>query len=332
MLRTAPPKLAQIQAPDRASAWTASSTSSAGSSSPTSRASPRSTTTSSRSAASSSAPACSCSAARWAARPTPEAETLAAVVELIHLATLVHDDAVDHSVLRRGMPTVNAMWSHQVAIIMGDYLYSRSVAELARLGDIEPVRVLAAASNAMSVGEMRQLASCDALAFGEARLLPAHRVQDRLAHLRRLRARRPHRRARAPRAACAASAASSAWPSRSSTTSSTTPPTRRSTGKPAGPRPARAQGHPAAHRASSPPLRRRDARGRRRSSPTPSPATRRSPRVVSLVREHGGLDYAKGEGARVRPERRRRPWRVCRTGPRCGALRDSIAYAVERRR
>jgi octaprenyl-diphosphate synthase len=98
---------------------------------------------------------------------TPEAETLAAVVELIHLATLVHDDAVDHSVLRRGMPTVNALWSHQVSIIMGDFLYSRSIGELARLGSIEPVRILAAASNAMSVGEMRQLASCDALDFGE---------------------------------------------------------------------------------------------------------------------------------------------------------------------
>ena len=100
-------------------------------------------------------------------RPRPEADALAAVVELVHLATLVHDDAVDHSVLRRGMPTVNAMWSHQVAIIMGDFLYSRSVSELGRLGDVEPVRILAAASNAMSVGELRQLASCDALDFGE---------------------------------------------------------------------------------------------------------------------------------------------------------------------
>jgi octaprenyl-diphosphate synthase len=101
-------------------------------------------------------------------RPTAEAEALAAVVELVHLSTLVHDDAVDHSVLRRGMPTVNAMWSHQVAIIMGDYLYSRSMSELARLGDIEPIRILAAAANSMSVGEMRQLASCDALQFTEA--------------------------------------------------------------------------------------------------------------------------------------------------------------------
>lgn len=99
---------------------------------------------------------------------SPDAETLAAVIELIHLATLVHDDAVDHSVLRRGMPTINALWSHQVSIIMGDYLYSRSISELGRLGGIEPVRILAAASNSMSVGEMRQLASHEALDFGEA--------------------------------------------------------------------------------------------------------------------------------------------------------------------
>jgi len=98
---------------------------------------------------------------------SPEAETLAAVIELIHLATLVHDDAIDHSVMRRGMPTVNALWSHQVSIIMGDYLYSRSISELARLGKMEPVSILAAASNSMSVGEMRQLASYDALEFGE---------------------------------------------------------------------------------------------------------------------------------------------------------------------
>jgi octaprenyl-diphosphate synthase len=100
--------------------------------------------------------------------PSRHAETLAAVVELVHLATLVHDDAVDHSVLRRGMPTVNAVWSHQVAIIMGDFLYTRALMEIAALGRLEPIRVLADAANAMTVGEMRQLAAHDALAFSEA--------------------------------------------------------------------------------------------------------------------------------------------------------------------
>jgi len=93
--------------------------------------------------------------------------TLAATVELVHLATLVHDDAVDHSVLRRGKPTVNAMWTHQIAIIMGDYLYSRAIMQLARVGLMDAVDVMANAANAMSVGEMRQLSAYDALDFSE---------------------------------------------------------------------------------------------------------------------------------------------------------------------
>jgi len=95
------------------------------------------------------------------------AVTLAAVVELIHLATLVHDDSVDHSVLRRGLPTINALFSHQIAVIMGDYLYSRAIIELVRLDDQEALRVLARVTNEMTVGEMRQLEAHDKLAYGE---------------------------------------------------------------------------------------------------------------------------------------------------------------------
>jgi octaprenyl-diphosphate synthase len=95
--------------------------------------------------------------------PDERAVDLAAIVELVHVATLVHDDAVDHSVRRRGMPTVNARWTHQVAIIMGDFLYSRALTELARLGDVEAVEILGDAANRMTVGEMRQLMAHDAL-------------------------------------------------------------------------------------------------------------------------------------------------------------------------
>ena len=97
----------------------------------------------------------------------PRTITLAAVVELIHLATLVHDDSVDHSVLRRGMPTVNSLFSHQVSVIMGDYLYSRAVIELVRLDDLEPLRVLGRVTNEMTVGEMRQLLAHEPLEFSE---------------------------------------------------------------------------------------------------------------------------------------------------------------------
>src|SRR5207253_1561371 len=97
----------------------------------------------------------------------PRAVTLAAVVELIHLATLVHDDSVDHSALRRGLPTINALFSHQIAVIMGDYLYSRAIIELVELDDLEPLRVFARVTNEMTIGEMRQLEAHDKLAYGE---------------------------------------------------------------------------------------------------------------------------------------------------------------------
>ena len=100
-------------------------------------------------------------------QPSDEAMLLAAVVEAVHMATLVHDDAVDHSVLRRGMPTVNTVWGHQVAIIMGDYLYSRSVMEMTRLQRVDVIGVLAQAANAMTIGEMRQLVMHDGLDFTE---------------------------------------------------------------------------------------------------------------------------------------------------------------------
>jgi octaprenyl-diphosphate synthase len=104
---------------------------------------------------------------RAVAAPDPRAVSLAAVVELIHLATLVHDDSVDHSVLRRGMPTINSVFSHQVSVIMGDYLYSRAVIELVRLGDLRPLEVLSRVTNEMTIGEMRQLLQHDPLTFTE---------------------------------------------------------------------------------------------------------------------------------------------------------------------
>jgi octaprenyl-diphosphate synthase len=100
-------------------------------------------------------------------RPEPQAVTLAAAVELIHLATLVHDDAVDHSVLRRGMPTLNSLFTHQISVIMGDFLYSIALTKLVNLGDINALRALTRASTEMTIGEMRQLAVNDSLSFSE---------------------------------------------------------------------------------------------------------------------------------------------------------------------
>lgn len=99
--------------------------------------------------------------------PESRAVPLAAVAELVHLTSVVHDDSVDHSVLRRGQPTINAVFSHQVAVLMGDFLFAKAVGELVRLGDMEPLRVFTQASSEMTIGELRQLASFDALSFSE---------------------------------------------------------------------------------------------------------------------------------------------------------------------
>jgi octaprenyl-diphosphate synthase len=106
-------------------------------------------------------------ASETAGAPQARVVTLSAAVELMHLASLVHDDSVDHSALRRGLPTVNSLFSHQVSVIMGDFLYSRALEALVALGDLDLLRVLTAVSTQLTIGEMRQLAAVEALAFNE---------------------------------------------------------------------------------------------------------------------------------------------------------------------
>jgi octaprenyl-diphosphate synthase len=100
-------------------------------------------------------------------RPDSRATTLAAILELIHVATLVHDDAVDHSVLRRGMPTLNSLLGHQISVIAGDFLYLRALKELARLGDVPALRVITDASDEMTRGELTQLTRDEKLSTSE---------------------------------------------------------------------------------------------------------------------------------------------------------------------
>jgi octaprenyl-diphosphate synthase len=100
-------------------------------------------------------------------RSEPQAVRLASAIELMHLATLVHDDSVDHSAVRRGLPTVNALFSHQISVIMGDFLYSRALRALVELENLPVLKILTDVSNELAVGEMRQLAAIDALEFGE---------------------------------------------------------------------------------------------------------------------------------------------------------------------
>ena len=95
----------------------------------------------------------------------------AAAVELVHSATLVHDDVLDAAPLRRGHPTVWAQAGRDMAIATGDLLFSRAFAELAATGSVEAVRILSEASSALAEGELLQREDAWDVAVSEERYL-----------------------------------------------------------------------------------------------------------------------------------------------------------------
>lgn len=98
-------------------------------------------------------------------------QLLAAVVEFIHTATLLHDDVVDHSDLRRGRKTANAVWGNAGAVLSGDFLYSRSFQLMVEAGEMAIMRVMADTTNAIAEGEVLQLMNCGDVDVDEARYL-----------------------------------------------------------------------------------------------------------------------------------------------------------------
>ncbi|HEV3120126.1 MAG TPA: polyprenyl synthetase family protein [Gemmataceae bacterium] len=88
-------------------------------------------------------------------RVTPAHHTLAAVVEMIHTATLVHDDVLDEAVVRRHLPTVNASWGNQTSILLGDFLFTHAF-HLASTVDAQACRLIGDATNRVCEGELQQ--------------------------------------------------------------------------------------------------------------------------------------------------------------------------------
>ncbi|MGI9317534.1 MAG: polyprenyl synthetase family protein [bacterium] len=82
---------------------------------------------------------------------------LAAVIEFIHTATLLHDDVVDASALRRGQPTANDVWGNEASVLVGDFLYSRAFEMMVETNRMEVMRILASTTNAIAEGEVLQL-------------------------------------------------------------------------------------------------------------------------------------------------------------------------------
>jgi octaprenyl-diphosphate synthase len=106
-------------------------------------------------------------AARACGQVVPAHHTLAAVVEMIHTATLVHDDVLDSASLRRHVPTVNAAWGNQASVLLGDFLFTNAFYLSATVGDIRAPRIIGAATNRVCEGELQQVCERGNLAISE---------------------------------------------------------------------------------------------------------------------------------------------------------------------
>lgn len=85
---------------------------------------------------------------------------IAAIIEFIHTATLLHDDVVDESDMRRGKETANNVWGNQAAVLVGDFLYSRSFQMMTDVGDMRVMDILSYTTNTIAEGEVLQLLNC----------------------------------------------------------------------------------------------------------------------------------------------------------------------------
>lgn len=82
---------------------------------------------------------------------------LAAIIEFLHTAMLLHDDVVDESLLRRGRKTVNAEWGNSASVLVGDFLHSRAFEMMVEIGDMRVMQILSFATNTIAEGEVQQL-------------------------------------------------------------------------------------------------------------------------------------------------------------------------------
>ncbi len=106
---------------------------------------------------------------------------LAAVIEFIHTATLLHDDVVDGSATRRGQPSVNTVWGNEASVLVGDFLYSRAFEMMVETGNMDVMRILAGTTNAIAEGEVLQLLNAHSPDTSELQYMDAiHRKTAKL--------------------------------------------------------------------------------------------------------------------------------------------------------
>ena len=94
------------------------------------------------------------------AQPVADQTLLAAIIEFIHTATLLHDDVVDESDMRRGRETANEVFGNAASVLVGDYLYSRAFQMMVEVGSMRVMEILSHATNQIAEGEVMQLINC----------------------------------------------------------------------------------------------------------------------------------------------------------------------------
>jgi len=102
---------------------------------------------------------------------TEKTQQVALIVELLHTATLIHDDVVDNSDMRRGLPSVNSIWENKISILIGDYLFAEVLYRLTFFNDLEIIRIVSNITRQMSKGELLQMEKAHAFGMDEATYL-----------------------------------------------------------------------------------------------------------------------------------------------------------------
>ena len=96
-------------------------------------------------------------AAKLVGKPVTNTYIIASTIELLHTASLVHDDVVDNAEIRRGFPSINAIWKNKISVLMGDYLLSNCLINATRTESIKTMQILANVSGRLSKGELLQI-------------------------------------------------------------------------------------------------------------------------------------------------------------------------------
>ena len=95
--------------------------------------------------------------ARVCGEPSLNSYKSAAMIELLHIATLIHDDVVDDATTRRGFPSINRIWKNKVAVLMGDYILSKALINLVGIKDFEALDLISQTAEKLSSGEILQI-------------------------------------------------------------------------------------------------------------------------------------------------------------------------------